>query len=273
MWAEEWARAHEASPLKVTPENESKWENYWSVCAPQYAAEVEADAGLYQAIIDHLVQEGRLRQDDDVMDVGCGPGTYTIPLARKCHKVVGLDSAPGMVEETVRRARQSGLHNVTGKIGRFDDVLPNNYDLVLTALSPAVRDAEALVRMGISTRRDCCYITAALGEEMKNRNELWEKVVGKFLPSWAYDIKFPLNVLLENGERPDLKFVSAMSDTVCEPNVAITNFQCYFGIFTEMNEGKRRIVEEYVLDRCEDGKFRKKARKSLAVMTWSPMRK
>jgi len=267
-WEEEWSKAHEASPLKVTTENEAKWERYWSICAEQYGRDVEADRALYEAVVDHLVREGRLRTTDAVLDIGCGPGTYTIPLAQRARLVVGLDSAPGMIEELNRRASAQGLKNVRGTVGRWEDMDGSDSDLVVCVLSPAVRDAKALLRMLSVSRRDCCYITAALGEEMRTRNELWQKVVGEFRPSNAYDVRFPLNILMERGLRPDLKHVSADFNTAARADVVISNYQAYFEIFTEMNEEKRTIVKDHILDRSENGLFHRKGRKVLAVITW-----
>ncbi|MBI0584427.1 MAG: methyltransferase domain-containing protein [Methanomassiliicoccus sp.] len=268
-WKEEWAMAHRLSPLRVTPENESRWERYWSVCAAQYGRDVEAEAHLYQAVIDHLVREGRLRSTDTVLDIGCGPGTYTLPIARRSRRAVGLDTAPGMIAELMERAKEQRSDNVEGIVGRWEDLGAGDYGLVLSALSPAVRDADSLLRMGSVTKRDCCYITAALGEEMRTRNELWEKVVGAFRPSHAYDVKYPLNILMEEGCRPDLKHISASFETVVDADVAISNFQVYFEIFTEMGDEKRAVIKDFILDRSEDGAFRRSGKKTLAIMTWT----
>ncbi|MDW5563941.1 MAG: methyltransferase domain-containing protein [Methanomassiliicoccus sp.] len=270
-WKEEWARAHRLSPLKVTPENESRWERYWSICAAQYGRDSEADTRLYQAVIDHLVREGRLRSTDSVLDIGCGPGTYTIPLARHSRHVLGLDSAHGMIVEMTRKSSAQRMTNVEGIVGRWEDLSTGEFDLVLSALSPAVRNAEGLMKMGAASKRDCCYITAALGDEMKTRNDLWERVVGEFRPSHAYDIKYPFNILLEDGQRPDLKHISASFDMVADANVVIANFQAYFEIFTMMTEEKKAIINDYILDQSHNGIFHMHGRKILAVMTWAPV--
>jgi SAM-dependent methyltransferase len=49
--------------------------------------------------------EGRL------LDVGCGPGTVTLPLARLFREVVGLDADGGMIREARRLASERGVTN------------------------------------------------------------------------------------------------------------------------------------------------------------------
>ena len=48
-----------------------------------------------------------------LLDVGCGPGVVTLPLAHCFSEVVGLDPDPGMLEEGARRAADAGVGNIT----------------------------------------------------------------------------------------------------------------------------------------------------------------
>jgi len=45
------------------------------------------------------------RQVHSVIDLGCGTGNHTIPLARRGYTVVGVDRSPGMLERARRKAR------------------------------------------------------------------------------------------------------------------------------------------------------------------------
>lgn len=45
----------------------------------------------------------------DILDVGCGAGLLTEPLARLGGSMTGLDPAPGMIEAARRHAEESGL--------------------------------------------------------------------------------------------------------------------------------------------------------------------
>ena len=45
------------------------------------------------------------------LDVGCGNGRHLLPLARRCSRVIGLDSAPAMVSIARQNMRERGLDN------------------------------------------------------------------------------------------------------------------------------------------------------------------
>ncbi len=58
-----------------------------------------AEAGLYEAVAEML----GLQPDDELLDIGCGPGAFLATQAREVRRVVGLDPSPIMVHEAERR--------------------------------------------------------------------------------------------------------------------------------------------------------------------------
>ena len=62
-------------------------------------------------IVGHL----RLSPGMRVLDVGCGPGRVTLPIARQVGprgEVVAIDLQPGMLSRAQQRAREANLHNI-----------------------------------------------------------------------------------------------------------------------------------------------------------------
>lgn len=56
-------------------------------------------------------------QTGDVAELGCGYGTFTVPLAARIHGTVNaLDLEPAMVETTQARAAAAGLDNVCARV-------------------------------------------------------------------------------------------------------------------------------------------------------------
>ena len=63
-----------------------------------------------------LDRRGRL------LDVGCGPGVVTVPLAHLFTEAVGLDPDPGMLVEGARRATDAGVENITWVRARAEEL-------------------------------------------------------------------------------------------------------------------------------------------------------
>lgn len=56
-----------------------------------------------------------LREGEVLLDVGCGPGFFALPAARligPSGRVIGIDTAPEMVEAANGRAREAGVANL-----------------------------------------------------------------------------------------------------------------------------------------------------------------
>ncbi len=50
--------------------------------------------------------------DEVWADIGCGPGYFTLPLARRVKKVYAIDSSPFMLSKCLERAKEEVLGNV-----------------------------------------------------------------------------------------------------------------------------------------------------------------
>jgi ubiquinone/menaquinone biosynthesis C-methylase UbiE len=56
----------------------------------------------------------------DIVEFGCGYGTFTISAAKSAPgRVIALDIEPKMVAQTVRKAHEAGLSNVVGVVRDF----------------------------------------------------------------------------------------------------------------------------------------------------------
>lgn len=70
----------------------------------------------------------------DVLDLGCGTGRVSVRLARRGHRVTGIDLEPAFLEETARRAQawKVELDTVAADARSFD--LGRRFDLVLAPM-------------------------------------------------------------------------------------------------------------------------------------------
>jgi SAM-dependent methyltransferase len=77
--------------------------------------------GYPPAVIDIIVDAFRLSPDDTVIDLGCGTGQLTVPLAARVWSVVGVDPQPDML--WLARSHDDDAPNVTWMLGS-DEELP-----------------------------------------------------------------------------------------------------------------------------------------------------
>lgn len=70
------------------------------------------------ALFDNLI----LDENDTVLDLGCGEGTITIPIARKVKKVIGVDSSHKMLEYLEKRAAENNITNIETVLKPIEEI-------------------------------------------------------------------------------------------------------------------------------------------------------
>jgi ubiquinone/menaquinone biosynthesis C-methylase UbiE len=60
-----------------------------------------------------------LELSHDVLEVGCGTGNYTVPVARRCAKMVASDASPEMLRYARARLDKEGLTSVETRLERL----------------------------------------------------------------------------------------------------------------------------------------------------------
>lgn len=58
-----------------------------------------------------------------ILEVGCGTGNYTVPVAHRCAKMVAIDASPEMLQYLRERLLRAGLANVETRLGQLPDGL------------------------------------------------------------------------------------------------------------------------------------------------------
>jgi SAM-dependent methyltransferase len=93
----------------------------------------EAHSYTRRGQLDQFVEiVGTLRPDSTVLDLGCGPGLFSLELAHTTASIVGVDLAPAFVESARAEAGRRGASHARFEVGSAVDPLPRGtFDLVI----------------------------------------------------------------------------------------------------------------------------------------------
>ena len=69
--------------------------------------------GYPQDLVDAVAARAGLDGTQRVLDIGCGTGQITIPLARHAHAIVAIDPVAGMLARGSEAAQAAGADNIT----------------------------------------------------------------------------------------------------------------------------------------------------------------
>ena len=74
---------------------------------------IQVNDGVNQQMVAHAIDWLAITPQDRVLDLFCGMGNFTLPLAKYAASVVGVEGVPALVDSAQGNARANGLNNVT----------------------------------------------------------------------------------------------------------------------------------------------------------------
>jgi 23S rRNA (uracil1939-C5)-methyltransferase len=72
---------------------------------------IQVNAGMNRRMIERTLQLLDLQNTDRVLDLFCGLGNFTLPLALRAKEVIGVEGEAGLVQRAEQNARRNGVHN------------------------------------------------------------------------------------------------------------------------------------------------------------------
>ena len=165
-----------------------------------------AQSTINSPYVNDFISRMNITGDEVILDIGCGPGALTIPLARKVKEVIAIDFSAQMLEELKAYAAREDVTNIkTYHIGWEDEWsdLPQA-DIVVASRSMEVSDIEAALSKMSAHATKACYLTYRVGGSFVDMNIL--DYIGKKVktkPDYWY---IPI-ILYQNGYLPRVDYI------------------------------------------------------------------
>ena len=109
-WNQLWEKAFKASPWMKREVKPEKWNNF----ALRFNEGVHKDWDNRNSFINQILRkiEQKIEPDFTVLDIGCGPGTFAIPLGQKVKKVTAVDISSSMLKLAQKNATSKNIYNI-----------------------------------------------------------------------------------------------------------------------------------------------------------------
>jgi SAM-dependent methyltransferase len=205
-----------------------------------------------------------------ILDIGCGTGIYTLPLAREAAMVTGLDDSEKMIALMKKVIADTGMQNVRPVSASWKNIdisaldFEKAFDIAWISMSPAVQTRQDFEKMERCARKWCVYI----GWGRKRQNALMEEVFKshglRYGPPPGVGAAF--NLLVHSGKTPSLDYFETSWDWDGTPEDALEDMVC----FIEMQGARaRRDLIQKVLARHErDGLISHATDVEEGLMVW-----
>ena len=130
---------------------------FWEGMSDIYSADDQGDTP--QRIVDRLFDTGSVQESDCVLEIGSGPGTYSLLLAPRVRILVCMDSSTTMLDrlfankEVLDGCRVERFHQ------DWSEYKPNKgYDFCFASLLPRSASDSSMERMEGAARRGCAIV-------------------------------------------------------------------------------------------------------------------
>ncbi len=220
-----------------------KARGFWNEKAPSFARKPKRSDYIHQ-----LIERMRLEAGDSVLDMGCGPGTLSIPLAKRGHDVISIDFSDKMVDLLKEAARAEG---VAEKIDPYIRSWQQDWDgipvtdIAVSSRSLLTKDLGDSIAKLEQHARKRVVITIGAGELPYIDYRLLDALGRNDYEHQRFDgLAILVNFLFAKGRRPSVSYIEyprAISGT-SRDNLA-DMFDKKFGPFTN---DEQQIVDAFL---------------------------
>ena len=207
-----------------------------------------------------------LDKNFEVVEIGAGPGTLTIPLAEKVKKIVAVESSETAVEYLKKNLKESRIENVEilneNWLGVEDREIKDRFDLaVCSHFLWQVKDIEKHLKKMETSSKYCAVIQPAGRDRMVK--EMWTKITGKsyrgeFDPDADY---FAYQILRGWVRLVNVRIMNYSVERNFEQEVRY--IASFIGKYVDVDSHIKKIIEQYVSE-----KGLRKEKHSAVVMWW-----
>lgn len=200
IWEEIWQEKTNKKTMSI-----DKTISFWDHRAKNFTKNVLSDSGKVRIneVLSWLESQGVTLEESTILDLGSGPGAFTIPLAQKAKHVTALEPSTEMTSYLNEYLKEEGIQNVdiveepweTIDISEWHE----SFDLVFASMNPGISNWE-MAKKAIQCAKKYCYISTFAGKREHNAIvDLWPMITGEPLPQRGLDIIYLVNLLHLNG--------------------------------------------------------------------------
>jgi SAM-dependent methyltransferase len=162
-WNSMWQAESNRSPWNKTSPEEL-WNKRAESFSKRITRVVEGKEGLDKDdYISKMLDRIEIKPEWSVLDIGCGPGTLAIPLAKKAGNITALDVSSEMLKHLKNNADKSGLNNITYLNSSWQKAFAENkvgeHDVVVASRSIMSGDMKEAITGFNAIARQAVYLT------------------------------------------------------------------------------------------------------------------
>ena len=209
------------------------------------------------------------RDFTDMLDIGCGTGTYSLCFADDVRSIRGVDVSERMIALANGKAESMGVDNAVFSILDWDtaDVSRlGRFPLTIAHMTPAIHDGSTLAKM-LSVSSGWCFVAGYISRE----NRTWDRIYRIYgTPKRKEHTKLTdiQSTLWDLGKIPHLaQFRRRVTRTWSCEQAETFYIEAVRG-FMEPDPEKEIQLKEWIRSESPNGIFREESDPVIGVVYW-----
>lgn len=257
--------------MRVTGMDKEKLTAYWREKAQSFPRpSQEGELAKSHRLIACVKGLGVAVADTTILEIGCGSGLITIPLAREAHQVTALDLSREMLDLLAEEMVSAGITNIALRHGSWQTIDPfsedlyKSHDSVWTVRSTAVNTPADLERMELCAKTWCVFA----GADAIQRSPVVEAVLASHgVPSILSPSASDVFRMIEKRHRAPIRDTIRLFWKWEGPVEAmlknVTGHIELYGVTPQT-----AMIEDTIRGHCPDGIIHLSNRVDLGVVSW-----
>lgn len=270
FWEKTWAKVRgEAFLSKSQTRHPRRWSAFYDRVAESWSAMTGERKELEERIVEELFTQGAIGSGQKALELGCGPGDYSLLLSERGVKVTALDASAAMVEVLRKRAQVSGIRGLKILHKDWEDLPPRSrFHLVLAAGFPQVLSPSGIARLESFSRTWCALILGSGDDPFPFRIRLWKRIMGVEPVQRKSSLLCLIHYLWLSGRRPHFRpFDQEVTLSIPEEQ-AVVFYREYFSIFSKKGEKTERAIREVLSPFLHQGRIRCRGKREVVLVFW-----
>jgi SAM-dependent methyltransferase len=250
---------------------------FWDKRAESFARNIKGDRREKRTSeIFELIEGIGLSLDGaEVLDIGCGPGTLAIPLAKMGARVTALDISAEMLKRLESRAHEEGVSLTEVISAPWSDIdidargFVGRFDLVLASMTPGVNGPETFDKMMKASKRVCYYSNFISRKWDASYYELYRMLFGEnFGDAGGFGFHLPFMYLYSMGCHPIIKISKNTWENDETVESMVDTVSGFFSGHRDIDENMKARMKSFFEERAVSGRYHAKTDSITGMMIW-----
>lgn len=238
----------------------------WNKRAEKYIAKTGGADGNRRVdkVMQWLAEQGVPVAGSSILDIGAGPGAFTIRFAREAKEVISLEPTETMARYLRAEVEKRKIGNVQVLRSTWEDInlekegYRDRFDLVFASMSPGLNSLETIEK-ALACSRGYLFISKHAGKRYSDLMAgLWPLLFNEPLPAGRNEAIYIANMLYNNDYEYDFKVWDEPYEQESSIDEAVDNMLEELKVFGKDAPVNQDQVKQYVQSRADKGLVKNK---------------